>query len=81
MVCRAFLTLYKKLVLGNSHRNFCLNYFIDSNNLEIPDKNIFTATEVAFLIPMYNYTLYENFICMNNWFRREFPNFKIRNEE
>ena len=80
-VCRAFLTLYKKLVLRNSYRNFCLNYFIDSNNLEIPDKNIFTATEIAFLLPMYNYSLYENFMAKNNWFRAEFPNFKLRTEE
>jgi hypothetical protein len=58
-VCRAFLTLYKKLILRNSYRNFCLNYFVDSNNLEIPDKNIFTSTEVAFLLPMYNYSVYE----------------------
>lgn len=80
-VCRAFLTLYKKLILWNSHRNFCLNYFIDSNNLEIPDKNIFTATEVAFVLPMFNYSLYEKFMDRNNWFRGEFPNFKRRNEE
>lgn len=77
-VCRAFLTIYKKLILRNSHRNFCLNYFIDSNNLEIPDKNIFTATEVAFLLPMYNYSLYEKFMTNNDWIRAEFPNFKLR---
>jgi len=80
-ICRAFLTLYKKLLLGNSHRNFCLNYFIDSNNLEIPDKNIFTATEVAFLLPMYNYSLYERFMEKNLWIRDEFPNFKPRRDE
>ncbi len=80
-ICRAFLTLYKKLILRNSHRNFCLNYFIDSNNLEIPDKNIFTATEVAFLLPMYNYAAYELFMLKNNWIRTEFPNFKLRQNE
>jgi len=80
-LCRAFLTLYKKLILGNSHFNFCLNYFIDLKNLEIPDKNIFTATEVAFLLPMYNYTLYESFMEKNSWVRAEFPNFKLRSQE
>jgi len=80
-LCRALLTLYKKLILRNSHRNFCLNYFIDTNNLEIPDKNIFTATEVAFLLPMYNYTVYELFMAKNNWIRDEFPNFKLRQNE
>lgn len=80
-ICRAFLTLYKKMILKNSHRNFCLNYFIDSNNLEIPDKNIFTATEIAFLLPMYNYTAYEQFILKNNWIYAEFPNFKLRQKQ
>lgn len=79
-VCRALLTVYKKLVLRNSHRNFCLNYFIDSNNLEIPDKNIFTATEVVFLLPMYNYPLYESFMAVNNWARAEYPNFKVHSQ-
>lgn len=77
-ICRSLLTMYKKLFLGNSHRNFCLNYFIDSDNLEIPDKNIFTATEIAFLIPMYNYPLYQAFMENNTWIRSEFPNFKLR---
>lgn len=80
-LCRALLTLYKKVVLGGSHRNFCLNYFIDSNNLEIPDKNIFTATELVTLLPMYNYSLYKNFMSRNNWVNAEFPNFKLRPEE
>lgn len=80
-VCRALLTAYKKLLLGNSHRNFCLNYFIDSNNLEIPDKNIFTATEIVFLLPMYNYSLYEKFMAKNKWVDTEFPNFKLRPQE
>ncbi|MDO8929677.1 MAG: nucleotidyltransferase domain-containing protein, partial [Bacteroidota bacterium] len=80
-LCRALLTLYKKLVLGGSHRNFCLNYFIDSNNLEIPDKNIFTATELVTLLPMYNYPLYKSFMIRNNWVSAEFPNFKFRPEE
>jgi hypothetical protein len=80
-VCRALLTLYKKLILRNSYRNFCLNYFVDSNNFEIPDKNIFTSTEVAFLLPMYNYSVYELFMAKNSWIRAEFPNFKLRQNE
>jgi hypothetical protein len=74
--CRAFLTLFKKVILGDSYRNFCLNYFIDTQTLEIPDKNIFTATEIAFLVPMYNYRLYQQFMASNRWYRAEFPNCK-----
>lgn len=80
-LCRGLLTLFKKIFLGNSHRNFCINYFIDTDSLEIPDKNLFTATEIAFLIPMYNYSLYQDFIRANEWFRLEYPNLATREEK
>jgi hypothetical protein len=79
-ICRAFLTFFKKVFLGNSRHNFCINYFIDSDSLEIPDKNIFTATEIAFLLPMYNYTLYKEFMTANQWYRSEYPNISEREE-
>jgi hypothetical protein len=73
-LCRGVLTLFKKLFLGNSHRNFCINYFVDTNSLEIQDKNLYTATEIAFLLPMYNYPMYEEFLMVNNWYQFEYPN-------
>jgi len=79
-LCRALLTIFKKIFLWNSHRNFCLNYFIDTNSLEIPDKNVFTATEIAFLLPMYNYLLYQEFMKANDWYRLEYPNLNHRSE-
>ena len=74
--CRASLTIFKKIFLGNSHRNFCLNYFVDTDTLSIPDRNRFTATETAFLLPMYNYPLYLTFLRVNNWYRKDYPNIK-----
>jgi len=74
-VCRLFLSFFKIVFLGNSYRNFCINYFIDTNSLEIPDKNIYTATEIAFLLPMYNYPIYKEFMLANHWYKAEFPNF------
>ena len=79
-LCRALLTAYKKLILRNSHRNFCLNYFIDTNSLEIPDKNLFTATEIAFLLPMYNYLFYKEFMAANDWYRGDYPNIGLQPE-
>src|SRR5687768_7852879 len=54
-ISRTLLVLFKKLFLFNSRKYFCVNYFIDTDHLEIPDKNIFTATEIVFLIPTYNH--------------------------
>jgi hypothetical protein len=53
---------------------FCLNYVIDETNLEVPEKNIFTATEIVTLIPLYGYSLLENFFEANNWVGDYFPN-------
>jgi hypothetical protein len=71
---RAALMLFKKLFLLNSKKYFCINYFIDSETLEIPDKNIFTATEIAFLIPLRNAELCGKFLAANEWIRSFFPN-------
>ena len=57
-VARTLLVLYKKIFLFNSHKNFCVNYFLSEDSLLVPDRNIFTATEISFLVPTYNYTLY-----------------------
>jgi predicted nucleotidyltransferase len=75
-VCRTFLILFKKIFLLNSKKYFCVNYFIDTDHLEIPDKNIFTATELAFLIPTYNMELYEDLMRTNDWGCFYYPNLK-----
>ena len=41
-------------------KNFCINYFVDSENLEIQEKNIFTATELVTLLPTFGREMYEN---------------------
>jgi hypothetical protein len=76
-LCRAFLMLFKKIFLLNSKKYFCTNYFIASNSLEIPDKNIFTATEIAFLIPVRNPILCRDFFSSNEWIYDYFPNLKF----
>jgi hypothetical protein len=75
-LCRTILMLFKKIFLLNSEKYFCINYFIDTENLEIPDKNIFTATEIAFLVPLRNSALCEKFFEANGWVHTFFPNLK-----
>lgn len=73
-LCRTLLILYKKIFLLNSHKYFCLNYFITEKNLAIPDKNLFTAIELLTLIPMYNAALLDEFLVENKWAFQFFPN-------
>jgi hypothetical protein len=78
-LCRTFLMLFKKIFLFNSRKFFCINYFIDSSNLEINDKNLYTATELATLIPVYPDELFSKFIESNKWHTVYYPNKKSFN--
>jgi len=75
---RTLLMLYKKIFLLNSHKYFCVNYLITTDQLEIPDKNLFTATEVMTLIPTYHPALYAHFQEANKWANELYPNFPKR---
>jgi hypothetical protein len=78
---RTLLILFKKIFLLNSRKNFCLNYFVSSDSLEIPDRNIFTATELVSVIPTFNYTEYKKFFSCNKWCQKFLPNFERRSSE
>jgi hypothetical protein len=73
-IARTLLILYKKIFLLNNRKFFCVNYFIDTNHLEIPDKNIFTATEILTLIPAFNHEVFKKFNEENIWVRQFLPN-------
>lgn len=65
-VARTLLILYKKLILRNSREYFCVNYFVDTNNLEIQEKNKFTAMEIMTLIPAEG-SYFNDFMSDNKW--------------
>lgn len=74
-ICRTLLMLYKKIFLLNSRKYFCVNYFISSNQMEIEEKNRFTATELKTLIPMQGKAVFEKFYIENNWVSSYFSKF------
>jgi len=76
-LCRSILVGFKKVFLLNSRKYFCVNYFVGSDSLNIPDRNIFTATEITSLIPVYNLKGYSSFISANFWVYDHFPNFDL----
>src|SRR3989338_6558449 len=65
-VARTLLILYKKMFLLNSRKHFCVNYFIDTDHLEIEEKNAFTATEIATLLPVAGEAMHA-FFAQNKW--------------
>ncbi len=79
-VARTLLIAFKKIFLFNSHRYFCVNYFVDTNHLEIPDKNIFTATELLTLLPVTGSEHFEHLLEANPWALPFLPNIKVRHD-
>lgn len=77
-LARTLLVCFKKIFLFNSHKYFCVNYFVDIAHLEIEEKNLFTATETVTLLPMYGRECCEAFYRTNGWVRDFFPHFPQR---
>jgi predicted nucleotidyltransferase len=74
-VARTLLHFFKKMTfLVNKQHLFCMNYFIDEQGLEIVEKNIYTAIEIATLIPLEGDTAFEKFYSTNTWSRIYLPN-------
>ncbi len=77
-LARTLLVVFKKVFLLNSHKYFCVNYFVDTEHLEIEEKNRFAATETVTLLPMYGREEYAVFRQANRWAWAMFPNFPAR---
>ncbi|OFX18478.1 MAG: hypothetical protein A2041_13525 [Bacteroidetes bacterium GWA2_31_9b] len=75
-IARTMLVLFRKLFLLNSHKKFCINYFVDTDNLTIKERNLYNATEIAFLIPIYNVKLHQEILRSNQWIQEFYPTFK-----
>jgi Nucleotidyltransferase domain len=80
-IVRIALAIFRRIFLFNSHRNLCTNYFIDNQNLEIRDKNIFTAIELCTTKPMFGRSTIEKFQKANEWAFSFLPNFRLENAE
>jgi len=73
-LARTLMHLYYKLnFFTGRQRWFCMNYFVDEAGLEIEEKNMFTAVEIATLLPMYGKQDLEGFLYTNNWIKHYCP--------
>jgi predicted nucleotidyltransferase len=74
-IARTLMHAFKKLTfLVNKQDYFCMNYYIDEQQLEIVEKTIYTAIEVVTLIPLQGDSMIEQFYAANAWTRDYLPN-------
>lgn len=70
---RTLLIAFKKIVLLNSKRLFCINHFVDARHLSMRDHDLYTATEIVTLIPVVDDGSYDDFLRANAWLRSWYP--------
>lgn len=74
-IARTIMHCFKKLTfLVNRQHDYCMNYYVDEAQLEIVEKNIYTAIEVATIIPLEGRTVFTDFYMANRWIREYLPN-------
>jgi len=76
-ITRTLLIAFKKTFLVNKKKYFCLNYLATTDHLRSEERNIFVATEIAHLKPLYNRALFQKYHEANTWIRDFFPNFDL----
>ena len=78
-IVRTLFVLFRRTVLLNNRKYFCTNYYVTTDNLEIAERNIYTACETASLKPLWNHALFNRFSRVNlKWIRQFYPNFDYR---
>ena len=72
-IARTIMHVFKKLTFITGHQHFfCMNYYIDEEALLIGDKNIFTAIEIATLVPVCGKVTLDDFFASNSWHQHFF---------
>lgn len=78
-IARTLLHIFKKFTfLTKKQHFFCMNYFVDEAVLEIKEKNIYTAIEIATLLPLRGIKSFEHFYEQNRWTRSYLPNHSMK---
>ncbi|HUZ61633.1 MAG TPA: nucleotidyltransferase domain-containing protein [Hanamia sp.] len=73
-IARTCMHIFKKLTYIVGKQNwFCMNYYVDEMEMEIVEKNAFTAMEIVTLLPVQGIDCFQNFIKANCWATNYFP--------
>lgn len=73
-ICRTLLIIFKKTVLFNSKKYFCINHVVSEDHLQVVPHNVYTALELATVQPMLNDVLFIRYHAENPWLEQFLPN-------
>lgn len=79
---RTWLTSFLHLLGKRRHGRWienraCLNYYLSDRHLEISSKDLFSAHEYRFLIPVFDSGVFRRFEIANRWIATRKPNFNL----
>lgn len=78
-IARTLLHLFKKLTFITGHQHYyCMNYFIDTEALNLAQRNQYAAIELVTLLPAYNFLLIEKLMKHNGWLGDFLPNHPVQ---
>ena len=72
-VARAFVLLIVRWA-ARQGQEVCPNYFLSERALRLSDRNLYTAHEIAQMVPLYGCGVYEALRRANEWTQRYLPN-------
>jgi hypothetical protein len=72
-LARAFTILVVKMAARRGDL-ICPNYFLSDQALALPERDIFTAHELAQMVPLSGFDVYRQMIAQNRWAQRLMPN-------
>ncbi|MEI7621494.1 MAG: hypothetical protein WCJ51_03085 [Candidatus Moraniibacteriota bacterium] len=80
---RTLITVWAHLLGKRRHQEkirdrVCLNYFITEQSLEVMTKDLFSANEYFFLLPLFGWEVYHRFQIKNQWIKNLKPNYDLQ---
>lgn len=75
-ICRAMVTAFKKAVLLNWNRYFCINFIVSSDALALEQRSYYTANEIVTTLGLWNPEVFDAFRSANSWTTSFLPNWK-----
>lgn len=76
-ICYLTIVLLTKII--RKRQTLCINYLIDENNLEIPEKSYFTAVQIIQMMPVFDNGHHKKLIKENPWIFKILPNANFNN--
>jgi hypothetical protein len=80
---RTFVTLFAHLIGKRRYgkkivNRVCLNYFVTEDSLEVMTKDLFSANEYMFLVPLFGVEVYRRFQIRNQWIKNIKPTYDLQ---